>query len=104
MKAKQAKSRRLDRPETWPCVWRVLAPRAGSYDHDMIYLETEDETKARQCHGDLRRGGHPVRLERVACGPLPVGARANLAKLRSANAQTPGTQLRAIAGAWEAAP
>ncbi|HEY3786879.1 MAG TPA: hypothetical protein VGL55_16505 [Steroidobacteraceae bacterium] len=91
-----------DRPETWPVIWRVVAPGAGSYDHDMVFLETEIEVDARKCHDNCRREGYPVRLERIACGPLPQGSREQLASIRSGSVQNPGTKLRAIVGAWEA--
>jgi hypothetical protein len=61
-----------DDPSTWPVFWRVVAPGAGSYNHDMVFLETEDEAKARKSFRTLRRGRWPVRLERISCGPLPA--------------------------------
>ncbi|HEY6483948.1 MAG TPA: hypothetical protein VIY54_10535, partial [Steroidobacteraceae bacterium] len=57
--------------KTWPILWRVVAPGAGSYDQDMVFIETADEAEARRSHAYLRRKKFPVRLERVACGPLP---------------------------------
>lgn len=38
--------------EQWPIIWRVVAPACGSYDHDMVFLETESEEAARRhLHG-----------------------------------------------------
>ena len=45
--------------ENWPVIWRVVAPGAGSYDHDMVYLETESEPDAVKQYTRLRRGGSP---------------------------------------------
>jgi hypothetical protein len=53
-----------DRPETWPVIWRVVAPGAGSYDQDMVVCETADEAQARGVYRDRRSGGYTVRLER----------------------------------------
>ena len=86
-------------------IWRVVAPGAGSYDHDMVFLETENEANARKRLAQL--GGEsqiPVRLEHVSCGPLPKRSRSELAKLRATNAQNPGTTLREIPGQWVAQP
>jgi hypothetical protein len=30
-------------------VWRVVAPAAGSYDNDMVFMKTDDEAEARKC-------------------------------------------------------
>jgi hypothetical protein len=91
-------------PSTWPVIWRVLAPHAGSYDHDSVYIETAKESDARSCYAHLRRRGYPVRLERVSVGPLPKGAEATLAEHRAMNPQNPGTTMRPIPGAWESRP
>ena len=72
---KPSRKPRADSPETWPIVWRVAMPAAGSFNHDMTMLETTDEAEARRIFGNLRRVRYPVRLERVSCGPLPKGAR-----------------------------
>jgi hypothetical protein len=87
-------------PDTWPTFWRVIAPGAGSYDHDMVFCETEDETKARREFSALRRADWPVRLELVRCGPLPGDHVKSLETVRAANAQNPGTKLRLTLGAW----
>lgn len=88
-------------PEAWPTIWRVVAPRAGSYNHDMVFLETEDEREARRQLHALRRAGYPVRFERVECGPLPAGAKADLVALRAANPQNAGEGFPKVAGYWE---
>jgi hypothetical protein len=90
-------------PSTWPVVWRVVAPAAGSYDHDMVYLATEDEGQARSFYRELRRGHHPVRLERVSCGPLPQDAKDVLDQMRSASPQNPGSSIGEIPGFWQEA-
>ena len=42
--------------ERWPIIWRVVAPGCGSYDHDMVFLETSSEKEARQrFHGPALR-------------------------------------------------
>lgn len=87
-----------DDPDTWPVIWRVVAPGRGSYDHDMVYVEVPDEPTARASFDALRADGHPVRLERVQCGPLPEGATALLRRLRATNAQNPGTRLQPVIG------
>ncbi|HEV2268996.1 MAG TPA: hypothetical protein VGR92_06025 [Steroidobacteraceae bacterium] len=56
-------------PSTWPIVWRVVSPAAGSYDRDMVYIETESETEARARYAVTREAKLPARLERVSCGP-----------------------------------
>jgi hypothetical protein len=84
---------------TWPVMWRVVAPRAGSYDQDMVFMETDDETAAREHHRALRRARYPVRLERVHLGPLPKNAVETLTKLRSSN-EGPSARLREIRGFW----
>jgi len=89
--------------DQWPVIWRVVAPACGSYDHDMVFLETESEKEARRRFHGLHCGEWPVRLERVQCGPLPRGAKESLESLRSANAQTAGTQIREVAAYWEVA-
>jgi hypothetical protein len=43
--ARVAQSSASDR-HTWPVIWRVVAPSAGSYDRDMVFIETPDEHKA----------------------------------------------------------
>lgn len=86
--------------ETWPVVWRVVIPAAGSYDHDWLVAESADESAARKAHREHRTLGYPVRLERVSCGPLPVNAQATLDKLRNSNAQIPGTTMREDLGMW----
>lgn len=92
-----------DRPETWPVVWRVVAPRAGSYNYDGTFFETQVEAEARKWLKRCRADGYPVRLERIACGPLPVGSRASLQRMRNRGTQNPGaTKLPAFAGFWEA--
>jgi hypothetical protein len=91
-----------DDPSTWPIVWRVVAPTAGSFNHDMVFVETEDEQEARSALGNLRRQSWPVRLERVSCGPLPPQAVASIVLLRATNAQNPGGEPRAVLAAWEA--
>jgi hypothetical protein len=65
-----------DDPSTWPIVWRVTAPAAGGYDHDVVFLEAEQEEEARERLEAVRESGFPARLERVACGPLPGDPRA----------------------------
>lgn len=89
-------------PDTWPIVWRVVAPAAGGYNHDLTFIETDDEREARKRFAGLRRAGYPVRLERVSCGPLPAGAEANLAALRAHSPQNVGDQAREVLGYWEA--
>lgn len=97
-----AKSRDI---ATWPTVWRVVAPRAGSYDHDMVFTETEKEGEARKSYGALRRAGYPVRLEYVCCGPLPKNAMRDIGSLRASNAQNPRATPRPVLGFWmEARP
>ena len=94
---------RADSPDSWPIIWRVVAPGAGSYDHDMVYADTEDEEYARHEYRQLRRAGHPVRLERVQCGPLPERAQRALTEAHNHNPQNPGrNDLRSIPGYWEA--
>jgi hypothetical protein len=93
---------RPDDPSTWPIVWRVVAPTAGSFNHDMVFIETEDEEEARKSFRGLRRQSWPVRLERVSCGPLPPQATANIVLLRATNAQNPGGEPRNLLAAWEA--
>ena len=58
--------------ESWPVIWRVVSPGAGSYDHDMVFLETESEAYAVKQYASLRRSDYPVRIEQVRCGPLPA--------------------------------
>jgi len=89
--------------EKWPVIWRVVAPACGSYDHDMVFLQTEDEQEARSRWLGLRRRDWPVRLERVQCGPLPAKAKAKLKEVRETNAQNEGAQMREIPAYWEAA-
>ena len=93
-----------DDPSTWPVIWRVVAPGAGSFGHDMVFTETEVERDARTQLVQLLRQGLPVRLERVACGPLPPGAVPNIVLLRASNAQNPGGTARPVLAAWEARP
>jgi hypothetical protein len=88
-------------PDTWPVIWRVVAPGAGSYDHDTVFTETHREEDARHTHRSLCRSGYPVRLERVQCGPLPAASETSLAEMRAHNPQNPGTQLRRVPGHWE---
>jgi hypothetical protein len=90
--------------DKWPIVWRVVMPQCGAYDHDCVFLETEDEHEARARLRSMRKGKYPVRLERVHCGPLPTDSKPRLAKWRDANLQIPDTSLRDIAGYWEAQP
>jgi hypothetical protein len=91
-----------DRPDTWPVVWRVVAPAAASYNHDWVFLETEDEAEARQAYRNLRAGGEwTVRIERVSCGPLPKAAKVSLGELRAMNPQNPGAKMRPVLGYWE---
>jgi hypothetical protein len=92
---------RPNSPDTWPVIWRVVAPGAGSYDHDWVMCETDDEAEARRIYIERRRGGFPVRLERVSCGPLPKGFTSKLAKLRASKPQNPGTRLRPVLAGWE---
>jgi hypothetical protein len=87
-------------PDTWPVIWRVVAPSAGSYDHDMVFIETADEQVARTHFRSLRRTGYPVRLERISCGPLPRGADERLLELRKATPQNVGAGMRQVPGAW----
>jgi len=87
--------------EKWPVVWRVVAPACGSYDQDMVFLETESEKEARHQFHSLRCCEWPVRLERVHCGPLPAKAKTSLKQLRGANVQNPGTRMRKVAAYWE---
>jgi hypothetical protein len=89
-------------PETWPVVWRVVAPGAGSFDHDMTFLSTEDEAEARSMYRSIRAEQWCVRLERVQCGPLPKDAERELTELRATNPQNPDTSLRPVDGFWEA--
>lgn len=89
--------------ESWPVIWRVVAPGAGSYNHDMVFLETDREREARSFLTELRAGGYAVRLERVQCGPLPAGAAGALSDLRSLNPQNPGAE-RTVLGCWEKQP
>ena len=86
--------------ENWPVIWRVVSPGAGSYDHDMVFLETESEADAVKQYQRLRRTGWPVRIEQVRCGPLPADFIKDLAIVRDANAQNPDTKMREIPGAW----
>lgn len=58
-------------PESWPIVWRVVFPACGNNGRDMVMLESPDAAEARSRYLGTRRGGYPVRLERVSCGPLP---------------------------------
>jgi hypothetical protein len=98
-----ARKRRIDAssPETWPVVWRVVAPNAGGYSHDMVFITTEDETEAHERFEALCSGGYPVRLERIQCGPLPADSQPKLAELRRANGQNPGQEeLPTIQGYW----
>ena len=98
------KKPRPDAPDTWPIVWRVVAPAAGGYDHDMVFLETDDETEARRRLDSVRESGFPARLERVACGPLPGDARKALSALRAESPQNPGADMREVLGHWEQRP
>lgn len=104
MKRKQIKAKAFKpdpgNPATWPVIWRVVAPCCGSHDHDMVFIETDDEAQARATYKGARHGGHPVRIERVQVGPLPKDATTVLEVLRRANAQNPGTTMRAVPGAW----
>ena len=95
-------SKRLDNHQRWPVIWRVVAPGCGSFDTDMVFIRTKDETEARRRFNGLLRAKWPVRLERVACGPLPGDAKKAITKVRSANPQNPGTNLRADPGFWTA--
>ena len=96
-----ARNRNPKSLSSWPIVWRVVAPAAGSRNRDMMMLQTDDEREARKRYGYLRRGGWPVRIECVQCGPLPEDARPKLAELRVANGQAQGQKrLPAIAGYW----
>ena len=90
-----------DDPATWPVVWRVVSPCAGSFNHDMTFTETDDEAEARDTLRELRKVGWPVRLERVSCGPLPPQAASDIDLLRATNAQNPGDG-RPLLAAWEA--
>ena len=87
-------------PDTWPIIWRVVAPGAGNYGHDMVFIETDDEEAARQEYVGLRRTQWPVRLEQVRCGPLPGGAEGSLRKIHDAGLQNSGETLRPVVGAW----
>jgi hypothetical protein len=87
--------------DQWPVIWRVVAPACGSYDHDMVFLETADEAEARRRWRYLRRTDWPVRLERVQCGPLPAKAKKKLEEVRDRNGQNPGTSMREIPAYWE---
>lgn len=93
-----------EKPDSWPVVWRVVAPSCGNYGHDMVFLETGAEVEARERYRNLRRTGWPVRLERIHCGPLPTGATENLKRLHALNAQSPGSALSEIQGYWTKAP
>ena len=84
----------------WPIIWRLVCPGAGSYDHDMVFLETTSKDEAIKEFRSLRCRGYPCRVERIHCGPLPQGFEDKLADLRSCNLQNPGTSLREIPGAW----
>ena len=101
---KPSRKPRADSPETWPIVWRVAMPAAGSFNYDMTMLETTDEAEARRIWGNLRRVRYPVRLERVSCGPLPKGARKELASFWRGNQQNPGAKMRKVLGYWEGTP
>lgn len=92
---------KADDPATWPVIWRVTAPAAGSYNHDIVFLECEDEVDAREHLQAVRASGFPARLERVSCGPLPCDARTALMALRAENPQNPGARMREVLGAWE---
>ena len=93
---------RPDSPDTWPVIWRVVAPGAGGYNHDTVYLETPSERDAQHAHRQLLQSRYPVRLERVHCGPLPTGAERSLATMRKQNPQNSGDEPRPILGKWEA--
>ena len=84
----------------WPIVWRVVAPACGSYDTDMVFIETTDGDAAMKKFRSCRRSRLPVRIERVSCGPLPKGAMELLIEIRNSNRQNPGTSLRSIEAAW----
>ena len=84
----------------WPVIWRVVAPAAGSYDHDMVFLETESREEAIKFFRTSRRSGYPVRVEKVCCGPLPQDYECALTKWRNLNAQNPGSAMRRIPAAW----
>jgi hypothetical protein len=88
-------------PAAWPTYWRVVAPCAGGYDHDLVFICTTDEAKARTMYAGLIESEHPVRLERVSCGPLPAGYSESLAELRSASPQNAGAAMRPVLAAWE---
>ncbi len=95
---------RRTRLDQWPVIWRVVAPACGSYDHDMVFLQTDSEKEARRRFHGLRCRDWPVRLERVQCGPLPAHALVALAETREMNAQGPGTSMREVPAYWEVAP
>jgi hypothetical protein len=104
MAEKQHSKRRPDprRPETWPVIWRVVAPGASTYGHDWVFLESEDERNARKEFGGLRRCGWPVRLERVSCGDLPAQPHMSLDRLHTSN-NTRGSRRPPTRGAWRRA-
>lgn len=69
-------------PSTWPVLWRVVAPTAGSFNHDMVFTETTSNGVCGKPSG--RRGtsrtGQPLRMSTIAppaCGAalsfLPLG-------------------------------
>ncbi len=87
-------------PTSWPTIWRVIMPAGGSYDHDVTFLETPEESQALDYHSELRAGGFAVRLEYVRVGPLPAGYLASIAQFRSGCPQNPGSTMREIPAAW----
>jgi len=86
--------------DSWPVYFRVVAPACGSYDHDMVFIETEDEAEARSTLKGLLSGGHPVRLERVQAGPLPAAYRPTLQRQRELSPQNAGTTMRPVIAGW----
>ncbi|MEP7243941.1 MAG: hypothetical protein ABI885_09660 [Gammaproteobacteria bacterium] len=92
----------LNVAHTWPVIWRVVAPCCGSYNHDTVFLETQDEAEALERFDELRLQDYPVRMELVHCGSLPPDARRALAQMREANPQNAGSTMRPVLGFWEA--
>ena len=70
-------------PDSWPVVWRVVAPDCGAYGQDLVMLESDDEAEARRQCTAMRRGGWPVRLERAQQQPLRRNAGPGLAKMKA---------------------
>ena len=102
--AKQPKQIKKPSPDdvgSWPVIWRVVAPQAGAYGRDWVFLETDSEAEARSHYQSKRSADWPVRLEQVHCGPLPYGSHEALVSLREANGGLDDGEEIRPAGAWE---